>query len=262
MKLLPVLMYHSVSRASGPLRKLGVSPELLADQLGLLCSEGYELVGLTEALELTATDPFRPVVALTFDDGYRDFLKAAVPVLKAANARATLYVPTKFIGGEASWLGAQAHTLPPLLSWGELRDCVSTGCVEVGSHSHTHAHLDTLSSRQLHAEVTQSKRLLEDGLQVPIRSFCYPHGYHSHPVREAVRRAEYDNACEVGRRLRTASHRWAISRLAVEPRHRPKRVLSDVASGGPVVVPRAKRALQPAWRQIRLYRSPTRSPIS
>src|SRR5580704_4768654 len=221
MKVFPVLMYHSISRASGPLRKLGVPPGLLADQLELLRSHRYELMGLTEALALTATDPSRAVVALTFDDGYRDFLDAAVP---------------------------------PLLSWSELRDCVATGCVEIGSHSHTHAHLDTLSVGELHAEVVHSKTLLEDGLHVPVRSFCYPHGYHSRSVREAVRDAAYDNACEVGRRLRTAQHRWNISRLAVEPTHAPKRVLSDVASGGPVIVPRAKRALQPAWRRVRRHR--------
>ncbi|HEV7937422.1 MAG TPA: polysaccharide deacetylase family protein [Solirubrobacteraceae bacterium] len=262
MKLFPVLMYHSISRTSGPLRKLGVSPELLADQLGLLRSHGYELVGLTEALELTAIDPFRAVVALTFDDGYRDFLDAAVPALEAVGARATLYVPTRFIGGTADWLGTEAHSLPPLLSWSELRDCVDTGCVEIGSHSHTHSQLDTLPVRELHTEIVQSKMLLEDGLQVPVKSFCYPHGYHSRPVREAVRGAEYDNACEVGRRLRTAQHRWTVSRLAVEPQHAPKRVLSDVASGGPLVVPRAKRALQPAWRRVRLHSSPKRWPVS
>ena len=261
MKLFPVLMYHSISRVSGPLRKLGVSPGLLAEQLGLLRSHGYELMGLTEALALTATDPSRAVVALTFDDGYRDFLDAAVPALEAVGARATLYVPTMFIGGPACWLGADAHSLPPLLSWSELRDCVDAGCVEIGSHSHTHSHLDTLSVGELHAEVVQSKMLLEDGLQVPVRSFCYPHGYHSRPVREAVRDAPYDNACEVGRRLRTAQHRWSISRLAVEPLHAPKRVLSDVGSGGPVIVPRAKRALQPAWRRVRLHRPRKRSRV-
>jgi peptidoglycan/xylan/chitin deacetylase (PgdA/CDA1 family) len=261
MKVFPVLMYHSISRASGPLRKLGVSPGLLADQLGLLRSHGYELMGLTEALALAATNPSRAVVALTFDDGYRDFLDAAVPVLEAVGARATLYVPTMFIGGPASWLGADAHSLPPLLSWSELRDCVGTGRVEIGSHSHTHSHLDTLLASELHAEVVHSKKLLEDGLHVPVTSFCYPHGYHSRPVREAVRDAAYDNACEVGRRLRTAEHRWNISRLAVEPMDTPKRVLSDVGSGGPVIVPRAKRALQPAWRRVRRHSARKRSRV-
>jgi hypothetical protein len=74
-----------------------------------------------------------------------------------------------------------------------------------------------------------------------------------------VRDAPYDNACEIGRRLRTARHRWSISRLAVEPLHAPKRVLSDVRSGGPVIVPRAKRALQPTWRRVRRHGSRKRS---
>jgi peptidoglycan/xylan/chitin deacetylase (PgdA/CDA1 family) len=261
MKPLCVLMYHSISRPRGRLGKLGVSPGLLAEHLWLLRSHGYELTGLTEALALTAAEPSRAIVALTFDDGYCDFLDAAVPALEAAGARATLYVPTMFVGGAADWLGSAAHSMPPLLSWGELRECVDTACVEIGSHSHTHSHLDTLTAEEVHREVVRSKVLLEDRLQVPVRSFCYPHGYHSRAVREAVRSAGYDNACEVGRRLRSARHRWSISRLAVEPAHAPARVLSDVVSGGPVVVPHAKRALQPAWRQVRLYRSPKRRSV-
>jgi peptidoglycan/xylan/chitin deacetylase (PgdA/CDA1 family) len=253
-------MYHSVSRLSGPLRKLGVSWQLLADQLELLRGHGYELVGLTEAVQLAERDPSRLVVALTFDDGYRDFLEVAVPVLRTVGARASLYVPTRYVGGDASWLGAEARSLPPLLSWTELQECVDAGCVEIGSHGHTHAHLDTLGIDELPGEVAGSKALLEDRLQVPVKSFCYPHGYHSRSVREAVRDAEYDNACEVGRRLRTARHRFSISRLAVEPLHAPARMLRDVGSGGPIVVPYAKRALQPAWRRVRLYRSPRRSP--
>jgi peptidoglycan/xylan/chitin deacetylase (PgdA/CDA1 family) len=247
----PVLMYHSLSRGSGVWRNPRVAAARLADQLELFRSLGYELAGLTEALAFRARDPSRAVVALTFDDGYRDFLDAALPVLDAVGARATLYIPTMYIGSAAYWLGAEARSLPRLLSWPELQECVDAGCVEIGSHSHSHSHLDTLSVDALGAEVVRSKLLLEDGLQVPVSSFCYPHGYHSRAVREAVRGADYDNACEVGRHLRAARHRWSISRLAVEPSHAPSRVARDMASGGPIVLPGAKRALQPAWRTVR-----------
>jgi peptidoglycan/xylan/chitin deacetylase (PgdA/CDA1 family) len=251
MSAFPALMYHAVSRVGGRLRRLGLSPEQLAAQLAALQRAGYELMGLTEALAAVTREPSRAVVAVTFDDGYRDFLHAAVPVLQALDARATVYVPTAFAGGRAHWLGARAESVPPLLTWGELGDCVSSGRVEIGSHSHTHVHLDTLGPQALEVELRHSKRLLEERLQTPVVSFCYPHGYHSRGVREAVRNAGYDNASEVGRRLRSACHRWSVSRLAVDSSHAPAAVVREVKSGGPVLVPSAKRALQPAWRLAR-----------
>ncbi len=261
MNNLPVLMYHAVSRLPGRLRRLGVPPQLLAEQLTRLRSEGYALVGLTEALETAAYDPTRAVVALTFDDAYSDFLDHAVPILQALDARATLYVPSAHVGDRAAWLGASAAVMPRLLDWDELRDCTASGTVEIGSHSHTHAQLDTLSAAALDQELVHSRDLLEARLEVEIRSFCYPHGYHSQAVRAAVQACGYDNACEVGRRLRSPQHRWSLSRLAVGPSDAPARVLANVRRGGPVVVPTVKRALQPTWRQVR-RRSVDRRPAA
>ena len=252
MKTFAVLMYHSVSPVGGRLRRLGTPPSALLDQLTLLRNEGYELLGLTEAFEAAAKDPTRAVVALTFDDGYRDFTEVAVPILTAVGARATVYVPTMHVGRSAAWLGAGAESLPALMSWDELRRCVNAGCVEVGSHSHSHAQLDTLPPAALRRELADSKEMLERNLQITVDSFCYPHGYHTLAVRDAVRAAGYGNACEVGRRLRSTQHQWSISRIAVDSTRTPAQVLNDVRSGGPIVAPAAKRALRPIWRQVRL----------
>lgn len=250
MTRLPVLMYHAVQSVSGRLRNLGVPPRLLAAQLHRLRAEGYRLVGLTEALRMTHDSPRPRVVALTFDDAYADFLTAAVPVLTELEARATLYVPTGHVGGPASWLGSDGAALPRLLTWLELRECVAAR-VEIGSHSITHPQLDTLPLLALEHEVRDSRRRLQEALGVSVESFCYPHGYHSALVRSVVRSAGYDNACEVGRRLRSERHRHAISRLAVGPAHTAERLSNEVRNGGPLVVPVVKRALQPAWRQVR-----------
>jgi peptidoglycan/xylan/chitin deacetylase (PgdA/CDA1 family) len=249
---LPVLMYHSISQGQGRLRRMSVSPQLLAEQLWALRARGYELTGLSDALDLAARYPRAPVVALTFDDGFADFLYSALPVLQEVGARATLYVPTQYIGERPRWLGTRGVPEAPLLSWDELRECVRSECVEVGSHSHSHRHLDTLPTVAVRAEVVRSKHILEDGLRHPVTSFCYPHGYHSPRVRTVVREAGYENACEVGRSVRSAAYTWRISRLAVEARHAPARVLRDVAGNGPLVLPSAKRALQPAWRCVRV----------
>jgi peptidoglycan/xylan/chitin deacetylase (PgdA/CDA1 family) len=251
VKRFPVLMYHAVSRVEGRLRPLGVSPELLSEQLSLLHQERYLLTGLTEALELVDRQPELKVIALTFDDAYVDFLESAVPVLATLKARATLYVPTAYVGSAASWLGPDASAMTQILDWHQLRECAESGSVEIGSHGHTHAQLDILQDDSLAAETSGSRALLEDELQVPVRSFCYPHGYHSRDVRAAVSAAGFESACEVGRRLRSDEHRLTISRLAVGPSDDPSKLLRNVVSGGPMLVPTVKRALQPAWRQVR-----------
>ena len=84
---MPALMYHSVSAIGGPLRDLAVPPKRLAEQLGALSAAGYRLVGLTEALDLLDAGSTEKLLAVTFDDGYRDFLTEGLPALANAGAR-------------------------------------------------------------------------------------------------------------------------------------------------------------------------------
>jgi peptidoglycan/xylan/chitin deacetylase (PgdA/CDA1 family) len=247
--MIAALMYHAVSPVDGRYRRLGLRTGLLHEQLSALVQAGYQLVGLTEALKLQAGGD-AAVVALTFDDAYEDFLQIAVPVLADLGARATVYVPTAHVGGVAGWL-RENDKLPRILSYDALAECLDSGCVEIGSHSHTHRALDIIPASELAHEVRGSREQLEDRLGVGISSFCYPHGYHSRGVRNCVAAAGYDNACEVGRRLREARHRLAISRLAIESNEGPECLLVQVSAGGPRLVPTIKRALQPSWRQVR-----------
>lgn len=250
-----VLMYHAVSPVSGRLRHLGVDQGLLREQFEVLMDAGYELMSLTEALEAVTLSSSRRPVALTFDDAYADFHASVLPILDALRARATVYVPTMYVGRPAGWLGRRACDVPSLMSWAQLQDCADTGRVEIGSHSHSHRCLDTLHAATVKQEMRDSKQALEARLQSEVRSFCYPHGYHNGLVRSEARDAGYDSACEIGRRLRSSERRMRISRLAVGSSHTPERLLSEVRTGGPVAVPSAKRGLQPAWRMFRRQRT-------
>ena len=248
---LPALMYHSVSAVAGRMRELAVPPDLLAEQLGALTGAGYRLVGLSEALDLLDAGAGDRLVAVTFDDGYRDFLTAGVPALRAAGARATLYAAVGHLGGSAGWLGRWATDFGPMLTWEELAEVAAAG-VEIGNHSLVHHPLDVLPAAQLRREVARSHEQLEQRLQVRVRSFAYPHGYHSRRVRGVVASTGHDNATEVGRRLYTPGDgRFAVPRLQPTPDHRGADLVALVAGGGPSLVPRLKRLAGPGWRLTR-----------
>jgi peptidoglycan/xylan/chitin deacetylase (PgdA/CDA1 family) len=251
MVTMAVLMYHSVSAVdTGPHRDLAVPPELLHEQLTALTTAGYRLVGLTEAVERPCPGAV-PTVAITFDDGYANF-RHALPILADLGASATLYAAVGHLGAAgADWLGPDADVFGRFLTWSELREVAAAG-VEIGNHSLIHHPLDVLPPEELEREVTRSRELLATELGTPVRSFAYPHGYHCRRVRAAVLRAGHDNACEVGRRLhRPGDDPYAIPRLQPTPDHRGADLVDLVRTGGPRLVPTAKRLAQPVWRQTR-----------
>ena len=248
---MPTLMYHSVSAVAGPMRNLAVPPRLLAEQLGALTDAGYRLVGLSEALDLLDAGSTEKLVAVTFDDGYRDFLTAGVPALREAGAGATLYASVGHLGSQARWLGRWAPDFGPLLTWGELAEVAAAG-VEIGNHGLLHHPLDVLSTPRLRREVVRSHDTLEQRLQRTVRSFAYPHGYHNRRVRGVVASTGHDNATEVGRRPHTPrERRFAIPRFQPTPDHRGADVVAMVGATGAGVVPRLKQAAQPGWRLVR-----------
>jgi peptidoglycan/xylan/chitin deacetylase (PgdA/CDA1 family) len=139
-----------------------------------------------------------------------------------------------------------------MLTWEELADVAASGIVEVGNHSMIHHPLDVLPAAQLRREVLRSDDDLRQRLQVPVRSFAYPHGYNNRPVRELLAAAGYDSATEVGRRLYTPKDsRFAVPRLQPTPSHMGADLVSLVSTGEPGLVPIAKQLAQPGWRLVR-----------
>ncbi|AEH08326.1 MULTISPECIES: polysaccharide deacetylase family protein [Protofrankia] len=249
--VLPVLMFHSIGDgASAAFRRWQVPPALFAEQLACLSAAGYQLLGLSEAL----SRPAGKHIAITFDDAFADFSTHAVPVLRQANAGATLYAPTAYVGGRATWLSAYPEGASPLLTWSDLRDLHAAG-YEIDSHGHRHTDLDLLAGPELRHDVETSRHLLEDELSSPVQSFCYPFGYHTRAVREAVAETGFASACEVGYRIhRRDTSPFSISRLIVTGSTSPEQTLALVRSGQPGVVPYLRRGTRAPWRVFRAVR--------
>lgn len=96
-----ILTLHHVRPATSggfsPNGLLEITPDFLDRALTLIRAEGYDIVSLDEALaRLADPKPGRFFVALTFDDGYRDNLDHAWPVLAKHQAPWTLYAVRGF----------------------------------------------------------------------------------------------------------------------------------------------------------------------
>ena len=94
-----------------PNRLLEVTPRFLTRVVKALRRSGLDLVSLDEMHRRMIEGDFsRRFVCLTFDDGYRDTLQWAYPILKEAGVPFAVYVPTSFPDrlGELWWLVLEA----------------------------------------------------------------------------------------------------------------------------------------------------------
>jgi len=109
-----VLMHHRVLPGQDcrdyPFPSLAISAELFQAQVEWL-SRHVELRTLRGAFAKPAGD--KPVVAITFDDGYWDNYALAAPILEAHGACGTFFVTTGFVSGETlMWYDRAALALP------------------------------------------------------------------------------------------------------------------------------------------------------
>ncbi len=184
-RAVPVLMYHVIGDPprSAPFPDLYVSRIELEAQVRRLARAGYEAVTLGRVVDAwngRATLPPRPVV-LTFDDGYRSHLTAALPILVAR--------------GWPGVLDLDLSNLTP--SWGipraGVRRLIAAGW-EIDAHSMTHADLAVARGAALRREVAGSRRAIRRLFEVTPRFFCYPAGRYDAETIAAVEAAGYEGA--------------------------------------------------------------------
>ena len=174
--LLPILMYHSISDDAeagvSPYYRVATSPRRFAEQMEWLIECGCRGVSLEEGLNsLGKNGSTRPAVAITFDDGFRDFYTAAWPVLREYEFTATMYLPTAYVANQRkSFLGREC------LTWGEVRELRRQG-IRFGSHTVNHPKLYELSWNEIASELRLSKNQIEQELNEEVRSFAYPFAY-------------------------------------------------------------------------------------
>jgi peptidoglycan/xylan/chitin deacetylase (PgdA/CDA1 family) len=191
-----VLMYHSVAPNAEDPYQVTIGPHRFEQQMRWLHRRGLRGVSMSALLAARRRRCDEGLVGLTFDDGYADFLRYALPVLQRYGFSATTFVIAGRLGGVNSWdaLGPRK----PLMTAREVREVRSAG-VEIGSHGLRHVSLIATAGRALAREQRLSRQILQDVTGSPVSGFCYPYGQVSRRVVDGVQEAGYDYACAIWR---------------------------------------------------------------
>jgi peptidoglycan/xylan/chitin deacetylase (PgdA/CDA1 family) len=200
----PVLTYHHVRprRAGARLKGLYVSPQLFARQLAELHQAGYTTPQFNCVVGPALTE--EPCVFLTIDDGYRDVLENALPLLQQHRFRAILFLVPDLLGRTSEWQQRAGDIPEPLMDEAQVRDWLAAG-QEIGSHTRSHPWLTQIGPESARREIFDSKKVLEDRFGVPIDHFCYPYGDWNETVRDLAIAAGYKTACTTRPGLNSAS---------------------------------------------------------
>ncbi|MGI9602375.1 MAG: glycosyltransferase [Acidimicrobiales bacterium] len=201
---------------------------------------------------------------VTFDDGRRSVLDAAIPELGQRHIPAMLFVVTSLLDSsqpfwwdEAEYLGgpdlvAELKRVPnnerleriatlragnkvrlrtPQLTAAELRELAAQG-IEIGNHTATHPCLDRCDATAAAHEVHTAHEYLTDLLGAPPMAFAYPNGNFDPRVEETLDRLGYDLGFLFDHRTVDVSdaHPLRISRLRMNERLTAER-LETILSG-------------------------------
>lgn len=170
---LAILLYHRVGAGTG---EIELDPAVFDWQMATV-KDSNRARSLDDAL----SNPSAGGLVVSVDDGFEDFYDIVLPTLVRHGVPAILYLATGFVEGQELAPSSGA------LSWSQLRECIDSGLVTVGAHTHSHCDLSQASDVEAEREMRTSKQLVEDHLGVECKHFAYPWSYSSPGSERAAR---------------------------------------------------------------------------
>jgi peptidoglycan/xylan/chitin deacetylase (PgdA/CDA1 family) len=235
-RTLRVLMYHKVNDLRP--NPTTVPTQVFAEQMELLGELGYVPVSLDRVRDhyVERTPLPQGAVLITFDDGYRDNLENALPILQRHGYPAVVFVPIGFLDDDRPLpheealrtLGVRNETV----GWDELA-ALEAGGVRVESHGIGHRPVSELEVAQAAREIALSKLRLEERLGRPVEAYAFVKGsladYRPEHV-SLVQQAGYTlGFTSVSGANGPSTDRYRLRRYNVEPY--PPRTFELVLSG-------------------------------
>lgn len=182
--------------------------------------DNYTVVSLSNLVDnhLSCENTLENFAAITFDDGYVNFLELAVPILEEFNCKATLFVPSGKVGQYNDWdLGRPDFRKMPIMNFSQIQS-LPDDLVDIGSHGISHQPLTLLSPAEVEDEITNSKKNLEEKTGRNVDFFSFPYGIfpRTQNITWSKPLSQYKGACTSRwGRSNHCDNRFSLKRVSI-----------------------------------------------
>jgi peptidoglycan/xylan/chitin deacetylase (PgdA/CDA1 family)/GT2 family glycosyltransferase len=192
----PILMYHGFGGDGEEASRFVIPRRSFARQMRALALLRYRPITFEELVRplRECRLPPRRALVITIDDGYRDNLEVAHPVLSRHGFPATLFLVSQKLGIGNDWDGEPPLGERPTLSVEQARELRVAGH-EIGAHTRHHRSLPDVDDATQREEIAGCKRELEEALGAPVTTFAYPYGRRDDRAVATMETAGFLGAC-------------------------------------------------------------------
>ncbi len=188
-----VLLYHRVHDVSRDSLTVGV--EQFERQM-LEAKKHARVVSIEDIVQgKVSRQSLRPIVAVTFDDGYLDNYEYAASILLRCGVPAAFFVSTQLVDSDRGFphdLARHGKAIPTM-TWKQV-ETMSRWNLGIGSHTQTHVNCAKDDPEVVEREIVESQRDLQRQIGGRDYIFAYPYGGRddfNDKWRERVREAGY-----------------------------------------------------------------------
>jgi len=203
----PILMYHQIDKDIAQKDTIAVSPEVFARQMDFIKRHNYKVVSLEELCRMIKEKRrlAHNLVAITFDDGYKNNLIAA-RVLEIYNFPATIFLVI-------NWIDEPGYLTREDLGW-----IARNSSVVFGSHTLNHRYLPELSVEETRQEISGSRQKAKEQFYLDLSTLAYPVGGFNRDILRQAKEADYLCACTTDRGFRRKPDIYALRRIKITQR--------------------------------------------
>ena len=174
--------------------------------MNLMIKLGFKSVNLKDVFNGTNNKKF----VITFDDGYEDVYKNALPILKKLNLKATCFFVANQIGKYNYWdSNKNNYEKMQLMNEEQIHSWIEHG-YELGSH-----YLTTLDIENKTKQIVLPKKIFKEKFNIDVKSFSYPYGIFDIDCIELIKK-HYEYAVTT-RRSRYKTNTFEVTQIPRVP---------------------------------------------